>query len=99
MTSWRLLLEDRLILHLYNYQEFKGRWNAPLAICQEGICNTLSILQPQAAKAAISLIKKGYIKEGTAYVDGTPRTRKIYTLTARGIVKANVLKGLLETDK
>ena len=94
-----LLLEDKIVLHLSNYKDFKGRWHAPMAICQDGITNALSIHQPQAAKNVKSLIKKGYLKEDTAYVEGVKRQRKIYTLTTKGLLRAKEIKAGLEGDK
>ena len=91
-----LLLEDKIVLHLSNYKDFKGQWNAPMAICQDGITDALSVHQPQVAKHVKSLISKGYLKEDTAYIEGTTRKRKIYYLTTKGALKANEIKVGLE---
>ena len=92
MPDMRLRIEEKMILHLSSYKDFNNRYNAPKAICQDGISDVLSLHQPQVAKAAKALIAKGLVKQDSGYVRGMPTARKVYYLTAKGIVKANAIK-------
>ncbi len=92
----KLRIEDKILLHLSDYRDFKGSGAAPKALCQDGMVEALSLHQPQVAKATKSLIKRGLVESKTTYVEDSPRARKIYQLTAKGLVIVNIIKKTLK---
>jgi DNA-binding MarR family transcriptional regulator len=91
-VTLRVTLEERLLLHLLERGSCKISREASKAISQEGICQALSIKQPQVAKIAKILVRKGLIGSKRAFVEGAPRTRNIYFLTSKGQIVAKMIR-------
>jgi ATP/maltotriose-dependent transcriptional regulator MalT len=92
MSGELLRVEDRILLHLFNYIRFADDYEVPRAMSQKGIGEAIWIAWSNVPRAMKKLREQDMVDERTARVKGEFRKKKVYLLTPRGFAKAQELK-------
>ncbi|WP_455392268.1 tetratricopeptide repeat protein [[Eubacterium] cellulosolvens] len=95
MSSFRLTVQERILLHLSEYRDSIEQLEVPFALTQEGIAQDVGVVRSAIPRAIKKLISKNQVREQLAHVNGLTRRRKIYYLTTDGLVHAVELKNKL----
>lgn len=82
-------VQERILLHLLDYSDFKSSIEVPFALSQMGIANAVAIARSNVPRAISGLKDQGILVERQAHVKGVSRKRKAYFLTDSGIVMAS----------
>lgn len=82
-------VQERILLHLLDYSDFKNSIEVPFALSQMGIANAVAIARSNVPRAIAGLKDQGVLIERQAHVKGVSRKRKAYFLTDSGVVMAN----------
>ena len=93
--SFKLTVQERIILHLSEYSKYLQQMEVPFSLTQEGIANAIGVVRSAIPRAMKKLILKNQVNETLAHVSGVTRRRKIYYLTTDGIIIAQDLKNKL----
>ena len=88
MNSFRLTVQERILLHLGDYSRFIDQLEVPFALTQEGIASVVGVVRSAIPRAIKKLISKNNVKEELAHVTGLSRRRKVYYLTTDGLIIA-----------
>lgn len=94
--QFNLTIEDAVILHLQPFARFHGDFDAPYAITQPGIAESIGIRRSHVSNVIKGLKHKNYVTDRIAHVKNLVRKRKIYTLTHEGGEYASRLKSNLD---
>ena len=78
-------VQERILLHLLDYSDFKSSVEVPFALSQMGIANAVAIARSNVPRAIAGLKDEGLLIERQAHVSGVSRKRKAYFLTDSGI--------------
>jgi tetratricopeptide (TPR) repeat protein len=78
-------VQERILLHLFDYADFKSSIEVPFALSQMGIANAVAIARSNVPRAIAGLKDDGLLIERQAHVKGVSRKRKAYFLTDIGI--------------
>ena len=78
-------VQERILLHLLDYSDYKGSVEVPFALSQMGIANAVSIARSNVPRAIAGLKDQGLLVERQAHVKGVSRKRKAYFLTEPGM--------------
>ena len=81
-------VQERILLHLLDYSDFKDSIEVPFALSQMGIANAVAIARSNVPRAIAGLKDQGILVERQAHVKGVSRKRKAYFLTDSGVVMA-----------
>ncbi len=92
----RLTVGEKIMLLLLHYSRYRGEFQAPMDITQDGIAGKLGIIRSAVPRAVGSLIDKQILEESLAHIKGLSRRRKVYHLTDGGIMTARNLVDQLE---
>jgi len=82
-------VQERILLHLLDYSDYKDSIEVPFALSQMGIANAVAIARSNVPRAIAGLKDQGILVERQAHVKGVSRKRKAYFLTDSGIALAN----------
>lgn len=82
-------VQERILLHLLDYSDFKDSIEVPFALSQMGIANAVAIARSNVPRAIAGLKDQGILVERQAHVKGVSRKRKAYFLTDNGVALAN----------
>ena len=82
-------VQERILLHLLDYSDFKDSIEVPFALSQMGIANAVAIARSNVPRAIAGLKDQGILVERQAHVKGVSRKRKAYFLTDSGVILAN----------
>ncbi len=82
-------VQERILLHLLDYSDYKDSIEVPFALSQMGIANAVAIARSNVPRAIAGLKDQGILVERQAHVKGVSRKRKAYFLTDTGISLAN----------
>ena len=88
-------VQEKVLLHLLDYADFKEKVEVPFALSQMGIANAVAIARSNVPRAISGLRDQGLLVERQAHVQGVSRKRKAYFLTDAGIVAAEETWGRL----
>ncbi len=91
-SSFRLTVQERILIHLSEYARFIDNIEVPFAITQEGIAQAIGVVRSAIPRAIKKLISDNKVKEILAHVTGVSRRRKVYHLTTDGLVSALNIK-------
>ena len=80
-------VQERILLHLLDYSDFKNSIEVPFALSQMGIANAVAM--SNVPRAISGLKDQGILVERQAHVKGVSRKRKAYFLTDSGIIMAS----------
>ncbi len=78
-------VQERILLHLLDYSDYKVSVEVPFALSQMGIANAVSIARSNVPRAIAGLKDQGLLIERQAHVKGVSRKRKAYFLTEPGM--------------
>jgi DNA-binding MarR family transcriptional regulator len=95
LTDKTLTANEKILIHMTESSPLRGLMDAPYALTQHGISESVGIRVNHVSRAMKSLSKDGYVEESTGRVKGEIRKRKVYSLTERGASKAQGLKEVL----
>ena len=82
-------VQERILLHLLDYSDYKDSIEVPFALSQMGIANAVAIARSNVPRAIAGLKDQNILVERQAHVKGVSRKRKAYFLTDSGVVLAN----------
>ena len=82
-------VQERILLHLLDYSDFKDSIEVPFALSQMGIANAVAIARSNVPRAIAGLKEQGILVERQAHVKGVSRKRKAYFLTDSGVLLAS----------
>ncbi len=88
----QLKVEDRILLHLYNYIRFADDYEVPSAMSQKGIGEAVWIAWSNVPRAMKRLREQDLVDERTTRVKGEFRKKKVYVLTPQGFARAQELR-------
>ena len=95
LKSFRLTVQERILLHLNEYSKYIDQIEVPFALTQEGIAESVGVVRSAIPRAMKKLMSKNQVKEVLAHVFGVSRRRKVYYLTMEGIMSAQEIKNKL----
>ncbi|MBL6891136.1 MAG: tetratricopeptide repeat protein [Candidatus Poseidoniaceae archaeon] len=78
-------VQERILLHLLDYSDYKSSVEVPFSISQMGIANAVAIARSNVPRAIAGLKDQGLLIERQAHVKGVSRKRKAYFLTDSGM--------------
>ena len=76
-------VQERILLHLRDYSDYRSSVEVPFALSQMGIANAVAIARSNVPRAIAGLRDQGLL-ERQAHVKGVSRKRKAYFLTTPG---------------
>jgi len=82
-------VQERILLHLLDYSDFKDSIEVPFALSQMGIANAVAIARSNVPRAIAGLKDQNILVERQAHVKGVSRKRKAYFLTDSGVTLAS----------
>jgi hypothetical protein len=98
-TSRKNLLsqQEKVLLHLMNYQRYSLDADVPKEVTQDGIAAGVGIGRNNVNKLVLALVDLGYAEAlESRHVKGLPNVRKVYFLTQAGFDEALALKKSVE---
>ena len=102
MPHRKLTQRERLLLYLRKRSvksSEEGKIYAGREITQDGIAEALGTERKNIPRVIKPLIEEGYVKEWKARVNGYSHLRKVYTLTAKGILLAKEIEQRIHTEE
>ena len=66
-------VQERILLHLLDYSDFKDSIEVPFALSQMGIANAVAIARSNVPRAIAGLKEQGILVERQAHVKGVSR--------------------------
>ncbi|DAC26267.1 MAG TPA: hypothetical protein D7H99_06890 [Candidatus Poseidoniales archaeon] len=84
MPSTKPGVQERILLHLLDYSDYKNSVEVPFSLSQMGIANAVAIARSNVPRAIAGLKDQGLLIERQAHVKGVSRKRKAYFLTDSG---------------
>ena len=78
-------VQERILLHLLDYSDYKNSVEVPFSLSQMGIANAVAIARSNVPRAIAGLKDQGLLIERQAHVKGVSRKRKTYFLTDSGM--------------
>jgi len=84
MPSTKPGVQERILLHLLDYSDYKNSVEVPFSLSQMGIANAVAIARSNVPRAIAGLKDQGLLVERQAHVKGVSRKRKAYFLTESG---------------
>ena len=78
-------VQERILLHLLDYSDYKSSVEVPFSLSQMGIANAVAIARSNVPRAIAGLKDQGLLIERQAHVEGVSRKRKAYFLTDSGM--------------
>ncbi|MDD1769600.1 MAG: AAA family ATPase [Methanomassiliicoccales archaeon] len=89
--------QEKVLLHLVNYQRYSLDADVPKEVTQDGIGAGVGIGRNNVNKLVSALIDLGYVEVlESRHVKGLPNVRKVYFLTQKGFEEALALKKSIE---
>jgi tetratricopeptide (TPR) repeat protein len=92
MAFQPLTVQDRIVLHLMDYQNFSDKYEVPAQVTQRGIGEAIEIAWSNVPRAMKKLVTDGIVEEKSARIKGDKRKKKAYFLTHKGYSSALTLK-------
>lgn len=92
MVFQPLTVQDRIVLHLMDYQNFSDKYEVPSQVTQRGIGEAIEIAWSNVPRAMKKLVTDGIVEEKSARIKGDKRKKKAYFLTHKGYSSALSLK-------
>ena len=68
-------VQERILLHLLDYSDFKDSIEVPFALSQMGIANAVAIARSNVPRAIAGLKDQGILVERQAHVKGVEKTK------------------------
>jgi tetratricopeptide (TPR) repeat protein/DNA-binding PadR family transcriptional regulator len=96
---FQLTLEEKVLIHLLDYERYKDAGEVPSFITQDGMVKSVGVKQSNISYIMKYLKEKGWSEEKLTHVIGMKRRRKAYFLTSAGHLHASRIKKQLESRK
>lgn len=87
-----ITINEKVLIHLKESPPLRDVMDAPFALTQHGISDSVGIRINHVSRAMRTLTKEGYVEEVSGRVRGEIRKRKVYNLTDSGLSKSQKLK-------
>ncbi|HEX9709018.1 MAG TPA: tetratricopeptide repeat protein [Candidatus Thermoplasmatota archaeon] len=87
-----LTVQDRIVLHLMEYQNFSDKYEVPNQVTQRGIGECIDIAWSNVPRAMKKLVVDQIVEEKSARIKGDKRKKKAYFLTHKGFSQALTLR-------
>ena len=87
-----LTVEERTLLHLYEFHRYHDSFEVPEEVTQLGISRGINIHQKHVPRTIKKLVSKGFSYEKTSRITGLKQKRKAYFLTPVGLDEAKKIK-------
>ena len=97
--SFQLTLEERVLIHLLEYERYKDAGEVPSFTTQAGMVKTIEVKQSNISYIMKYLKEKGWAEERLSHIIGMKRRRKAYFLTSAGHLHASRIKKQIESKK
>jgi|GEM_PF-2703054 len=91
-----LTVSERMLLHLLDYPDIEGCFDAPFEVSQEGISRAVSIHRKHFMQNMKKLIDCGYVGSKLSHVEGSKQRKAVYFLKWDGIWQAKKIKDEVE---
>lgn len=92
MVFTPLTVQDRIVLHLMDYQNFSDKYEVPNQVTQRGIGESIDIAWSNVPRAMKKLVTDQVVEEKSARIKGDKRKKKAYFLTHKGYSQALTLR-------
>ena len=83
---------ERIMLHLAEFDRYRDEAEVPMGVCQEGISERLQTQVHNASRALASLQAEGLVFDRLSHVRGAPKRRRAYFLTEKGRQAAQTIR-------
>ncbi len=84
----RLKIQEKILLHLYDYRKYGDRYEYPVDITQQGIADTIGISVTHVPRNIKKLVEEGLVYSKKGHVAGKKKRITVYLLTPKGIAEA-----------
>ncbi len=84
----RLRIQEKILLHLYDYRKYVDRYEYPIQMTQQGIAEAVGISVTHVPRNIKKLLEEGLVESKKGHVPGKKKRLTIYFLTHRGIQEA-----------
>jgi tetratricopeptide (TPR) repeat protein len=78
-------VQERIVLHLSKYNGFRNHYLNPESVTQEGIARAVGIARNHVPRALSRLKGVDLVEETRGRVKGSPRRKKVYFLSEKGM--------------
>ena len=97
----RLVLSqnERLLLHMLEFDKYRELAQVPFGLCQEGIAEALRTKVHNVSRALTPLEADGTVTDRLAHVQSAPRRRRVYFLTDKGRQTAEAVRARVEAAR
>lgn len=92
MPKLSISQNERILLHLAEFDRYRDEPDVPMGVSQEGIAQRLGIQVFNASRALSSLEAEGLVFDRLAHVRGAPKRRRAYFLTEKGRAAAGSIR-------
>ncbi len=92
----------RILLHLQsqdNTRDLEQHREVPYRLCQKGIAEAVELSRGRTSDIITDLVGSDLVNEEVRHVVGLKRRRKVYSLTQKGLEKAEELRNKLKEEK
>jgi len=90
---------ERILIHLAEFDRYRDEPDVPMAVSQEGIAQRLGTQVFNASRALSALEAEGLVFDRLAHVRGAPKRRRAYFLTEKGRAAASSIRADIGTRK
>ena len=84
----RLKIQEKILLHLYDYRKYVDRYEYPIEMTQQGIAKVVGISVTHVPRNIKRLLEEGLVESKKGHVAGKKKRITVYFLTHRGIAEA-----------
>ena len=88
-------VQERILLHLLDYSDFKDSIEVPFALSQMGIANAVAIARSNVPRAIAGLKEQGILVERQAHVKGVSRREGLLPHRFRNCARKGNLGALI----
>ncbi len=84
----RLKVQEKILLHLYDYRKYDNRYEYPLEMTQQGIASSVGISVTHIPRNIKKMIEDDLVYSKKGHVNGKKKRVTVYLLTPKGISAA-----------
>ena len=93
-----LKVQEKILLHLYDYRKYDGRYEYPVEMTQQGIAKSVGISVTHVPRNIKKLIEEELIYSKKGHVSGKKKRVTVYLLTSQGIAVAKEIIENIESQ-
>ncbi len=95
----RLRNSEKILLHLYEFRKYEGKYEYPIDVTQQGIAGRIGISVTHVPRNINKLIESGFVHKIKAHVPGKKKKITVYLLTPAGITETKKIIERLNEEK